>query len=107
MTAALLFSTCGAILAGIGAFAFIAQRHLLRRVLAFNVIGSGIFLMFGGLAFRLPEAGTDPVPQAMVITGIVVAVAATAFVLTLVVRLYEETGREEMPGEGAPDEHGD
>ena len=35
----------------------------------------------------------DPVPQAMVITGIVVAFAATALAIALVLRLFEETGR--------------
>ena len=36
--------------------------------------------------------GGDPVPQAMVITGLVVAFAATALAVALVLRLFEETG---------------
>jgi multicomponent Na+:H+ antiporter subunit C len=107
VTSAMLYSACGALLVGIGAYGLIAQTHLLRRVLAFNVIGSGIFLVFGGLAARWPDVATDPVPQAMVITGIVVAFAATALAVTLVVRLHEATGRQEMPGEGAADEPGE
>jgi len=38
-----------------------------------------------GLAQR--DGGVDPVPQAMVLTGIVVAVAATALALALARRL--------------------
>jgi multicomponent Na+:H+ antiporter subunit C len=37
--------------------------------------------------------GGDPVPQAMVITAIVVAFAATAMAIALVLRLLDETGR--------------
>jgi multicomponent Na+:H+ antiporter subunit C len=99
MTSAMLFSVAGAIVVGIGVFGLTSQGHLLRRILAFNVIGSGIFLMFGGLGYRLPDQGADPVPQALVITGIVVALAATALAVTLVVRLFEATGQAALPGE--------
>jgi multicomponent Na+:H+ antiporter subunit C len=37
--------------------------------------------------------GADPVPQALVITGLVVAFAATALGVALVVRLAQETSR--------------
>lgn len=87
-------------------FGLISRVHLLRRILAFNVIGSGIFLAFGGLANRVAEAGVDPVPQAIVITGIVVALAATALAVTLAVRLFEESGAVTLPGERAADERG-
>lgn len=103
MTATLLFSVCGAVLVAIGAFGLVAHAHLLRCILAFNIIGSGIFLLFGGLGNRDPQLGADPVPQAMVITGIVVALAATALAITLAVRLFEETGSSALPGEGSAD----
>ena len=35
----------------------------------------------------------DPVPQAMAITGIVVAFSASALAIALVLRLFQETGR--------------
>ena len=46
-------------------------------------------------AIMLATAGfaADPVPQAMVITGIVVAFAASALAIALVLRLFQETGR--------------
>jgi multicomponent Na+:H+ antiporter subunit C len=95
------------VLIGIGAFGLFTRAHLLRRIVAFNVIGSGVFLMFGAMANRHSRgAGTDPVPQAMVITGIVVALAATALAVTLMVRLFEETGRATLPGEDEADDRG-
>lgn len=106
MTSAALFSACGAVLVAIGTFGILAHAHLLRRILAINVIGSGVFLLFGAPGGRLPQLGADPVPQALVITGIVVAVAATALAITLAVRLFEETGRTTLPGEELTDDHG-
>jgi multicomponent Na+:H+ antiporter subunit C len=106
VTTATLFGVCGIILVGIGVFGFISHRHMLRRILAFNVTGSGVFLIFGALGYRHPEIGSDPVPQAMVITGIVVALAATALAVALAVRLFEETGQTALPGEGSADAAG-
>lgn len=106
MTTALTFALCGAALIGIGVFGLVWHAHLLRRIVAFNVTGSGVFLTFGALGSRLPGLGADPVPQAMVITGIVVALAATAVAVTLIVRLFDETGQTTLPDEGAADDRG-
>lgn len=81
MSAGLLFALAGALLFALGGAAAALPRHPLRRILAFNVMGSGAFLALVGLAQR--DGAVDPVPQAMVLTGIVVAVAATALALAL------------------------
>lgn len=94
-----LFSLAGTLLVGVGLYGFIIHAHLLRRVLAFNVIGSGIFLIFGALGFFGPGQGTDPVPQALVITGIVVAFALTGLAVALIVRLAEGDRRASLPEE--------
>jgi multicomponent Na+:H+ antiporter subunit C len=95
MNAATLFGLCGAALVGIGLYGFITNPEPLRKILAFNLLGSGVFLLFGIIARRAAAAGLggDPVPQAMVITAIVVAFAATAMAIALVQRLWDETGR--------------
>jgi len=95
MSAGLLFASIGVILFALGVAGILLIDHLLRRILAFNVMGSGAFLVMVGLAQRNGIA--DPVPQAMVLTGIVVAVAATALALALVRRLYVLTGKIELP----------
>lgn len=87
---ALLFALTGCALIGLGLYGFIVHAHLLRRILAFNVIGSGIFLLFGALGYLGLGRGTDPVPQALIITGIVVALSLTAFAVALVIKLAEE-----------------
>ena len=95
MSAGLLFALSGGLLFALGVAGVLLIGHLLRRLLAFNLKGSGAFLVLVGLAQRNDVA--DPVPQAMVLTGIVVAVAATALALALVRRLHDLTGRLELP----------
>jgi multicomponent Na+:H+ antiporter subunit C len=95
MSAATLFGLCGAALVGLGLYGVIVQPQPLRKILAFNLIGGGVFMMFGVVARKGAAAGFggDPIPQALVITGIVVAFAATALAVALVLRLFQETGR--------------
>ena len=97
MNAAFLYALVGVGLFSLGLYALIVHTHLLRKILAINVMGSGVFLVLVALARRSADASPDAVPQAMVITGIVVAVSATALALTLMLKLTEETGRAELP----------
>jgi multicomponent Na+:H+ antiporter subunit C len=95
MTPSTLAGLVGAALVGLGLYGLVLHPHPLRKLLAFNLIGSGVFLVFGIVARRGAAAGFsfDPVPQAMVITGIVVAFAASALAVALILRLYSESGR--------------
>jgi multicomponent Na+:H+ antiporter subunit C len=99
MNAATLFGLCGAVMVGIGSYGLITNPEPLRKILAFNLLGSGVFLLFGAIARRVATAAGlagDPVPQAMVITAIVVAFAATAMAVALVLRLLEATGQASL-----------
>ena len=95
MSAATLYGFCSAVLVGLGLFGLTVHPQPLRKILAFNLIGGGVFLLFGVVARRGAAVGVggDPVPQAMVITGLVVAFAATALAVGLLLRLFQETGR--------------
>ena len=93
----------GAGLVGIGLYALIVKPEPLRKLLAFNVIGNGVFLVFG-IVSRRGAVGAfpfDPVPQAMVITGIVVAFAASALAVALMLRLAGESGRVTLDPEAS------
>jgi multicomponent Na+:H+ antiporter subunit C len=94
---ALLYALTGGVLFAVGLAGMILQKHLLRRILAFNILGSGSFLALIGLGQR--GGAPDPVPQAMVLTGIVVAVCATALALALARRLLSLTGTMSLPGD--------
>ena len=92
MNAILLYALIGVGLFSLGLYALIIHAHLLRKILAINVMGSGVFLILVSLARRLGESQPDAVPHAMVITGIVVAVSATALALTLMLKMTEKAG---------------
>jgi multicomponent Na+:H+ antiporter subunit C len=79
---------------GLGLYGLITNPQPLRKIIAFNLLGSGVFLVFGVVARRgaVVGFGSDPVPQALVITGVVVAFSATALAVALLLRLFETTG---------------
>ena len=93
MSSELLFAVVGVVIFTLGVAGTILAANLLRRILAFNLMGSGAFLVLVGLAQRGGES--DPVPHAMVLTGIVVAVAATALALALLRKQHEMKDSEE------------
>ena len=92
--AATLFGLCAAALVGLGVYALIVHPQPLRKILAFNVVGNGVFVLFGAVAHRGAALGWggDPVPQALLITGIVVAFSASALAVALLRRLFDVTG---------------
>ena len=92
MSSAIAFALIGVGLFCLGLYALIVHAHLLRKILAINIMGSGVFMILVALAKRSGDT-PDPVPHAMVITGIVVAVSATALALTLMLRLSAISGR--------------
>lgn len=89
MSSGTLFGLTGAALVGIGLFGMLVRTEPLLRILCFNLLGGGVFLVFGAVARRGAGAGFggDPVPQAIILTGLVVAFAATALAVALVLRL--------------------
>ena len=93
MTTAVLYSFTGLVILTIGLHGLITCPHLLRKALAVNVMSTGIFLFLVAMANRNPQGPPDPVPHAMVLTGIVVAVSGTALVLAFIVFFFELTGR--------------
>jgi multicomponent Na+:H+ antiporter subunit C len=94
VTGETLFGLCGAIVVGLGLYGVLVQPHPLRKVLAFNLLASGMFILFGVVAHRGAAAGFagDPIPQALLITAIVVSFAATALVIALLLRLVAAGG---------------
>ena len=88
----------------IGALTVLTRSNLFKKLLGINIMESAIFLLFvaggnirGGAAPILSEANPEsvyinPLPSALMLTGIVVSVSVTAFALALIVRLYKSYG---------------
>jgi multicomponent Na+:H+ antiporter subunit C len=105
MSETMVFGLCAAIVAGLGLYGVIADQRPHRKILAFNLLGSGVLLFFGIVARRGAAAGFagDPIPQALVITGIVVAFAATALSIALLLRYVDATGSSTLREGAAPE----
>lgn len=90
-----MFALLGVGLFALGLYALIIHTHLLRKILAVNVMGNGVFMVLVALAKGSGDV-VDPVPHAMVITGIVVAVSATALALILMLKLSAASGQTKL-----------
>lgn len=96
-----LYSIAGIILFFMGLCGLIGNAHLVGKVIGFNIMGSGIFLFLVSFAERTPHS-PDPVPHAMVLTGIVVTVSVTGFALMLIKRIFSATGRPTLDDDEGP-----
>lgn len=88
----------------IGALTVLTRSNLFKKLIGINIMESAIFLVFiagghirGGASPILNEANREslyinPLPSALMLTGIVVSVSVTAFALALIVRLYQSYG---------------
>ena len=94
MSLTLLYALTGAALFLLGLRAALLHAGLLARVVALNVSGAGVFLILVAIAYREAGQPVDPIPQALVLTGLVVAVSATALALALHRRLIKEQAHE-------------
>jgi multicomponent Na+:H+ antiporter subunit C len=108
MSGVTVFGLCAAAAVGLGLYGLITNPQPLRKIIAFNLLGSGVFLLFGVVGRRGAAAGmgNDPVPQALVITGVVVAFSATALAIALLLRLFRTSGSATLssrtsPGDGS------
>jgi multicomponent Na+:H+ antiporter subunit C len=97
MSAADIWLLTGGALVAIGLAAMLLAPALMRKLLAFNVMGSGVFVLLLALRPRAADGVADPVAQVLILTGIVIAIAATALGLTLARRYHRATGSAELP----------
>lgn len=99
-----------------GGVYLLLQRGLLRVVFGFVLLGHAVNVLIitaGGtdrreapfLSRGHPEAMADPLPQAFVLTAIVIAFGITVYLLALV--RAEEDGEGEGEGNDQFDGHGD
>jgi multicomponent Na+:H+ antiporter subunit C len=103
VTTASVWVLAAASMFGIGLYALIVARHLLRQLIAVKVMGSAVFILLVVAAGPV-DGALDAIPLALVLTGIIVAVSAIGFALALVVRLAEATGSISLDDDGGADD---
>jgi multicomponent Na+:H+ antiporter subunit C len=100
------YAAVGIVLFIMGLLGLVLGQHPVRKILALNVMGTGIFLFLVAGAARYGLNSPDPVPHAMVLTGIVVAVSATALGLALAGRIHRSRAETDASNRTTESEHG-
>jgi multicomponent Na+:H+ antiporter subunit C len=100
------YAAMGLLLFAMGLLGLVLARHPVRKILALNVMGTGIFLFLVAGAARYGLKAPDPVPHAMVLTGIVVAVSATALGLALAGRIRQSRADSDASTHAEDSGHG-
>ncbi|MBM7558437.1 sodium:proton antiporter [Marinitoga litoralis] len=99
----------------IGIYGLLTQKNLIKLVVALNVleVGVNLFIISTGYvkdgiapilfkgAISTNNNFVDPLPQALVLTAIVIGVGVTALSLTVVRKIYEKYGTLEMDEMGS------
>ena len=90
-------------LVGIALYIIVSQKNLIKLVMGISILASGVNLFLITLGYR--EGGVAPiytyapgeimvlpVPQALTLTSIVIAVATLALMLSMIIHIYRHTG---------------
>jgi len=91
-----------------GLYGIIAKKNIIKIIVGVNIVGyvtSLLFVIFGykwdGIApiltqdmnySQFVERAVDPLPQALVLTSIVIDLAFVAFLAALAIRIFERYG---------------
>lgn len=105
MSSGAFYLTVGMAVFIIGLHGLAVLQDNLRRVIAVNLMGAGVFLVLVALATRTDPV--DPVLQALAVTGLVVAISATAFALRLVSARIRHQQYKPKPDEDELSSHKD
>jgi len=86
----------------IGLYAILVKRNVLKMLVGLSIMETGVNLLLISVGYVsgksapilsegiTPDKAVDPIPQALVLTAIVIGVATTAMALSVVINLYEK-----------------
>jgi multisubunit Na+/H+ antiporter MnhC subunit len=104
MTPNLVYAVVVGVLFAAGV-SLLLERSLTRVVMGVILLGNGanLLILMGGTAGGAPIVGTtpegqmsDPLPQAMILTAIVITLGMTAFLLAMAYRSWHLLGHDEV-----------
>lgn len=87
MSTLLIFNFAALFLFAAGLRGVLLRRSVVGQIISINVCGCGLFLWMVTLAFRGEGEAANALMHALVLTGIVVAVSASALALVIDSRL--------------------
>lgn len=93
------------VLIGIGLYCIVVKRNLVKIIIGFAILEYAVNLFFASVGYRksalapivadkakLVPTCVDPLPQALVLTAIVIGLGVTALMIAIAYRLYEKYG---------------
>lgn len=92
------------VLFSVGLYAILVKRNLIKIIIGIIITEYAVNLFFILVAYRLEGRApilapdqiirnmVDPLPQALVLTAIVIGLAVTALIVSIAVRVYEKYG---------------
>ncbi|GAA0178270.1 NADH-quinone oxidoreductase subunit K [Clostridium sediminicola] len=97
------------ILFGVGFATLLLHNNLIKKIIGMNIMDTAVFLFFIAKGYikgmEAPiivnvnegvKSYVNPIPTALMLTGIVVAVSVTAFALAITIKIYEKYGTIEL-----------
>jgi len=90
------------ILFGVGLYGLLAKKNLIKIIIGLTIMENAVNLFLILLGYRLngrspilaPDQSitrmVDPLPQALVLTSIVIGLATTALLVAVAIRLYQK-----------------
>ncbi|NPA74434.1 MAG: sodium:proton antiporter [Epsilonproteobacteria bacterium] len=97
------------ILFGVGLFGVFTRKNLIKLLISFSIMESALFIFFIGLQYRvgltapIVDSGiktfknmVDPVPQAMILTTIVIGLAVLALGISFGIEYFKITGTNDI-----------
>jgi len=88
----------------IGLYCIIIKRNLIKIIIGMSIIDYSLFLFLVLIGYRMEGRApiysqtqqvknlVDPIPQALVLTAIVIGLAVLALMISIAIRLYEKYG---------------
>jgi multicomponent Na+:H+ antiporter subunit C len=83
-----------------GLYGLMAKRNLIKKIIGLYILDGGVILYFISIGYRsdasapILEKGiekvVDPIPQALMLTAIVIGICVTALELSIAVKIYEK-----------------
>ncbi len=92
------------VLFSIGLYAVLRKRNIIKIIIGLGIIEYAVNLFFVLIGYRTHGRApilakdqnilnmVDPIPQALVLTSIVIGLAVTALIVAIAIRLYEKYG---------------
>ena len=92
-------------LIAIGLYIVIAKKNLIKIIIGLDIMDTGVNLLLISVGYvknatapieNVPGPYVDPIPQALVLTAIVIGVSVMALALSIAVGIYRKTGTLEI-----------